>query len=244
MEALAGKTIFVAGGAGEVGEGIVRGLLTHGARRVITSSRSDSKLTLLRDRLADIAGTRLTTYTANIGIISDAQQIQKRIQHEHGTLDAVIATLGGWWQGQPLTEITLGTWYRLLDNNLTAHLVVARTFLPLIGTQAGSSYTLINGGAAEHAIPLAGPISILAAAQLMFKDVLVKEWQEQAVRINTLLLATPIITRSRPTGEAHWLTAEDVGSYAAYLVSEQAAHLRGATIRATSRDQVAQLWQA
>ncbi len=241
MEALAGKKIFVAGGAGEVGEGIVRGLLAHGADHVITSSRSADKLAHLQDRLADVAGTRLSTYTANIGIISDAQQVLKHIQQEHGTIQAVIATLGGWWQGQALTDLTLSTWYRLLDNNLTAHLVVARTFLPVIATQEGSSYTMINGGAAEQAIPLAGPISILAAAQLMMKDVLVKEWAAQPVRINTLLLATPIISRSRPTGEPHWLTAEDVGTYAAYLISERAAGVRGETLRLTQRAQVEQI---
>ncbi|NJO84194.1 MAG: SDR family oxidoreductase [Blastochloris sp.] len=199
----------------------------RGAKKVIIASRSASKLAELRRRLGDRATNRLVSYTANLSIIADAHAVLESIQRDHGQVHAVIASLGGWWQGTPLHEIPLGTWYTLLDNNLTSHLIVARSFLPLIGHIAGSSYTFINGGAADTPIAEAGPMSILSQAQLMMKDVLVQEWAQQPVRINTLLLATPILTRSRPHGPDHWLTADEVGAFTAYLVSDRAADVHG-----------------
>jgi uncharacterized protein YbjT (DUF2867 family) len=121
---LDGTTALVAGGAGEVGEGIVRAFLAGGAR-VVVPSRSAAKLDALRDRL-----------------------------------------------GRPV----------------------------------------------------------------MLKDVLAKEHEDRAVRINTLL-ATPILTRSRPQGRPGWLTADDAGAYAAYLASE-AAGVRGETIIFERRSQL------
>ena len=52
------KTVFVAGGAGSVGEGIVRSLLQAGAT-VITISRHQEKLDALRDYLGDVVSDRL-----------------------------------------------------------------------------------------------------------------------------------------------------------------------------------------
>lgn len=50
MSKLSGKIAYIAGGAGNVGEGIVRGFLKEGAT-VVTSSRSNEKLDRLRELL-------------------------------------------------------------------------------------------------------------------------------------------------------------------------------------------------
>jgi enoyl-[acyl-carrier-protein] reductase (NADH) len=70
----------------------------------------------------------------------------------------------------------------------------------------------------------------------MLKDVMAAE--NETVRINTLALATPVRTRSRPDGEETWLTAADAGAYAVYLASDAAEGTRGETIVLESRDQI------
>ncbi len=70
---------------------------------------------------------------------------------------------------------------------------------------------------------------------------LAAELAEQPVRINSLVLGTPIITRSRPQGQPGWLTADDSGHYAAYLASDAAAGVKGETIIFEEREQLATL---
>ena len=42
--------------------------------------------------------------------------------------------------------------------------------------------------------------------------VLASEHRHEPIRINALVLGTPIISRSRPEGDADWLTSEEVVS--------------------------------
>lgn len=247
MPILENKTILVAGGTGEVGEGIVRQLLRAGAN-VIVPGRSADKLAQLRSRLeadadaaaddgttASVVASRLTTITApDFATPQEAERVKTEIVNRfNGQLDGVVASLGGWWQGQPLTEVSPQLWHDLLDQGLNAHFIVARTFLPLLYQRAGStSYTLINGGGALQAIAGAGPVVISAAAQLRLGEVLAAEAIRSGLptRINNLVLATPVLTRSRPNGPANWLSADDAGRYAVFLASDKAASLSGQTI--------------
>jgi len=75
MNQLADKTAYIAGGTGNVGEGIVRAFLKEGAT-VVTSSRKQEKLDLLRDLLKDTSTDKLVTMTADLEDLASAEQLQ------------------------------------------------------------------------------------------------------------------------------------------------------------------------
>jgi len=209
MADLTGKRVLIAGGAGEVGEGITRQFLKVGAT-VIVPSRSADKLTQLSNRMGE-AAERLITVEGTVGSVDSATAIREAA----GMVDHVVASLGGWWQGQSITEIELDLWQRLIDNSLTAHFITAKTFLPVL--EDGATYTLINGGAALQAIPQVAPIAVSASAQLKLGQSMAVE--NPHLRVNSLVLATPVITRSRPQGQPGWLTADDAGRYCVALAT-------------------------
>lgn len=204
------QIILVAGGSGQVGEGITRQFLKAGAT-VVVPSRRQSSLDGLTSRMGDLAA-KLHTVVAEIGTEAGANALRDQIQNNMGKIDHVVAAVGGWWQGKPLTEVDLPLWHQLVDNSLTAHFIIARTFLPPMFHSNGS-YTLINGGGALHPVPTAGPIVASAAGQLMLGNVLAVENQDNGVRVNNLVLATPVITRARPNGQPGWVSADDAGRY-------------------------------
>ncbi len=73
--------------------------------------------------------------------------------------------------------------------------------------------------------------------------VLASEHRHEPIRINALVLGTPIVSRSRPDGDADWLTSEEVGQYVSWLVSDRST-TRGQIIRFNSRSQLTDLrWQ-
>lgn len=210
------RTVLVAGGAGAVGEGIVGALLTAGAR-VVVPSRSAGRLEGLRDRFGGAGG--LVTVVGDVGHPTGALAVRDRVADEVGALDAVIASVGGWWSGDPVVDLPVDTWRRLVDDRLTPHVVVARTFLPVVADRRGSSYTTINGSAGLEPVAGAGPQCVASAGLLMLTDVLAEEHRDAPVRINSLVLMTPVLTRARGDGPDHWLRADEVGRYAAHLVS-------------------------
>ncbi|MCA0374308.1 MAG: SDR family oxidoreductase [Gemmatimonadetes bacterium] len=150
-----------------------------------------------------------------------------------GPLDRVVASLGGWWQGADLVDVPPEVWSRIVHDGLTAHYMAARTFLPLV--RAGGSYVMVNGAGALRPVPKAGPVTIVASAQLTMRDVLAAEQRGRDVRVNTVLLGTPVRTRSRPEGGADWLTAEEAGAVIVRLASRSTGS--GETITLTGHAQ-------
>lgn len=228
----------VAGGTGDVGEGVVRSFLGAGAR-VVVPSRSGAALAALRERLTAAGsdpGDALVGVEANVGDEAGALAFRESLLDRGLLPDAVVASLGGWWSGPQLARLPLARWQEAVDMGLTAHFVCAKTLLPLLAEREGTSYTFVNGGAALHPVPGSGPVSVSAAAQAMLKDVFAAE--TPGVRVQTLLLATPVLTRSRPDGPAEWVTADAAGAYAVHLASPAGAVSRGQTVVFSHPDQV------
>ena len=259
-ESLRGCTALVAGGAaGPVGEGLTRAFLRCGAR-VVVPSPEEERLERLRRVCEEEAGAhggeggRVLTACENVGEPAGAERVLDRIQEQFGPLDAVAAALGPWWQGAPLTEVTMGTWRRALESHLTAHFVCARTFLPAIAGRRSASYTLLSGLPAETPAPEAGPMSVTASGKLMIARVLMAEHATDLVRVNALLLGpvrapgdSPEEGEGRaPTGRAEGtlmlgdraddvLTTQDVGELAALLASEAGSGVEGSVLRFEGR---------
>lgn len=110
-------------------------------------------------------------------------------------------------------------------------------FLPAIREQTDSSYTFINGGGALHPVPTAGPVSVSAAAQLMLQKVFSAEHEAFPVRINSLVLATPVKTRSRGQTPPDWISADEAGQYCVALAQ---GNTSGETIIFENADQLPQ----
>ena len=208
-----------------MGEGIVAALLGQGAT-VIVPSRSEQRLQALADRLVGHT-ENLIPVVGDVGDAEGAERVLTEILARVGHLDGAVASIGGWWQGQPLTEIEPEVWQRILNGSLTAHWVAARTFLPVL--VQGGSYNLIVGFTGETPIAGAGPISIANAGQLMLKRVLVEETKTTDVRVNDLLLG-PVITRDEPNGDPGWITAHGVGEAVERLV-RPGSTISGETVR-------------
>lgn len=231
---MAVKTVLVCGGAGEVGEGIVRQLLAEG-NQVLVQSRTEAKLTELAQRLG--APAEMKTIVGDVSSEAAASALRSAIKDGGFELHAVVASIGSWWSGPALIDLDVRTYQQVMDDRLTVHFIVAKTFLPLLADRPGSSYVFIHGASGFFPIANSGPVSIAGAAQVMLKDVFAKELESKAVRINLLSMMGAIATRSHPTADPESLTADDVGQFVAYLVSDRSSE-RGETIKYSHRRQL------
>jgi NAD(P)-dependent dehydrogenase (short-subunit alcohol dehydrogenase family) len=227
MASLEGAKVVVAGGAGGVGEGIVRALLKHGAR-VLVSSRNEEKLRGLQAYCQDIPTGELLPLVGDLGDEESARALQSQIYERFRELDVAVASLGGWWQGKPLTSVDMPTWDRILRENLTAHFLAVKMLVPLLHPKTGS-YVHVNGFGAEQPYPMAGPVAMAAAAQKSMALTLAEELSPTGIRVYELILG-PIQTRQRQSqgqGQKEWYTPEEVGEEIAGLVTrrdEQIVH--------------------
>lgn len=238
MENLLGRSVVVLGGAGEVGEGICRILLRRGAR-VGVPSRSSERIATLRAGVDPATRSRLYTLVADACHPDRGESVRDHFVETLGEVDDVVVCLGSWWEGGPLLEVDLEEWTEKVSrDSLLVHLVAARTWLPGLLERGRGSFLLINGGTALHPTPGSGLVNIASAAQLMLKDVLVAENGDRGVRINSLVLTTPIFSRRLREGDPAWLDNDEVGRTVAHLLSDAGADRHGETIELSRHDQV------
>ena len=225
MAILDGRTVLVLGGTGEVGEGIVRGLLSEGAT-VAVPSRAEHRLAGLRDRLG--APKQLITVMGDVGRPQGAASLLQRLESDCPPLDAAVASLGGCWQGPHLVDLSIEMWETFLRGSLTTHFLAARAFLPLVSRRRGT-YLFVNRGAAEAPLPGSGPLSVSAAAQLMLMRTFAAE-DHAGARVLSLVLSTRVLTSSQPEGPAGSLTAAFVGESVARILADGAGPQTGSVI--------------
>ena len=225
---LQGKVALIAGGAGAVGEGVVENFLVAGAN-VIVPSRSPDKIAYLKDKFAFYKDF-LTMIDDDIGSQTGAARVRDVILQEFGRLDAVVASLGGWWQGLPLLNLPLETWEEVLHENLTTHFIVAKSFLPVMIHQNAGSYTFIAGQGGVVPVPQSSPVSVAVAGEIMLARALDAENRKSGVRINTLILGMVNTRERRAYAQPEWITASEVGEVAATLAADVHANIKGAVI--------------
>lgn len=220
---LDGKIAVVCGGTGEVGEGIVAGLLIAGAR-VAVPSRSGERLSQLADRL-EAAGApteRLVPLVGDLSAMPDgAHEVAAELSRLIGRPDLVVVALGGWVQTDALADLEIDTWDEIIDGGLRAHQLAAAAFVPLMRGRPGAMYVQINGAAARYPVPGAGAVSVAAAAELMSAQVMAAEEAGHGLQIEALILG-PVRTRSRDDGAKWMVSARQIGDLIALRAARRA----------------------
>lgn len=209
------RHVVVPGGSGQVGEGIVRAL-TEAGHRVTVPSRSPDRAEALFDGTDGVHIVEGSLDTA------DAATALADLVEASAPITDVVTSVGGWWSGPRVGELDPDEWQRVIGIGLGAHFHAANTFLPRLAGDR-PTYTLVNGGGALEPVRGSGAVSVSAAAQLMLGRAIATDWADDPVKVTTLVLGTPIITRSRPTGRLGWLTADQVGEAVAAVVAGGAA---------------------
>lgn len=211
--------VVILGGTGAVGEGIVRAWLKTGAH-VIVPSRSEEKVERFKQVLSDLDNPEnLDFEIGSYNGFGEAKAIAELITEEYGQVTDVVASIGGWWQGKPLWQISEEEWQRYFIDITTTHITAARAWVPVL-SQTGS-YQLILGGSAVQPVPGASIINMQQAALLMMRQVLSAEAGDR-LRITSQILG-PVITRQRSQYNENWVSNDEVGLVSAGIATDSTA---------------------
>lgn len=229
---LSGKKVFVAGGTGAVGEGIVRVLLKHGAT-VMVSSRNPDNINKLKEYVGN-DGNLLTTI-GDISTPDGVSEVFRWVKEVSPKLDGIVASVGSWWQGPPIYEVDYETYLRVLENRLHPHFLLLKTFIPYLMEQGFGTYITLGGTHAETPFPKSSLVSISGAAQLMMSKIIFEELKDTKVRFIHLLLGVVNTRKVRDRAGPDWITAEEVGEFISFLFSDMGRMVSNTVIRLPAR---------
>jgi NAD(P)-dependent dehydrogenase (short-subunit alcohol dehydrogenase family) len=206
---LSGRHVLIPGGTGGVGEGAVRAYLAAGAD-VVVPTRSQERADEFRRLLGDAATGHLHLVVHDYTTYAGAEALAATMEDRLGSIDDVVAPIGGWWAGKRLWEINERDWQNAFVGLATTHMAVLRAALPRM--KANGAYSVIVGASASTPIPASGLVSMEQAALLMMQQVLAAELGGEK-RVFALVLG-PVRTRVSGNGAPDWVTADQVGSVA------------------------------
>jgi NAD(P)-dependent dehydrogenase (short-subunit alcohol dehydrogenase family) len=227
------KIALVTGGTGGLGREVTVAFLEAGATIIVTYQVPE-------EFAAVVAAAQRIGATPPVGMsvdVTDSQAVEKFIAGivaQHGRLDILVNTVGGYAGGTNLWEVDPGTYDKMLQLNLKAGFVLARAIVPqMIRQNRGWIVNIASKAAFDHA---AGGALYEAskAAALAMMDSLAADVKPYNINVNSILPSIIDMAANRkamPGADfAKWPKPEEIARVILFLCSEESRVIHGAAI--------------
>ena len=145
---VAGKRVFITGGASGIGRMISEGLAERGAR-IFTCSRKQASLDELVGELKTKRGLDVTAVQGDLSKLQDIERVTQQVgEHFGGELDVLVNNAGATW-GAPIDEFPESGWDKVFDLNVKSVFFLTQKCLPMLrktGKRPDSLSRVINIG--------------------------------------------------------------------------------------------------
>ncbi len=247
---LKGQKAIVTGASSGIGRAVAIALGDAGADVVVNYIGGDSPALEVVERIRS-AGQRAIAVQADVSKSDQVEAMFRRTVDELGTVDILINN-AGLQKDAPIDEMTLEQWNTVIGVNLTGQFLCAREAIREFKRRGVNRDVSVSAGkiicisSVHEIIPWAGHVNYAASkggVMLMMKSI-AQEVAPFRIRVNSICpgaIRTPINTAAWNTPEAYagLLTLipykrigepEDIGRVAAFLASDLADYINGASI--------------
>jgi NAD(P)-dependent dehydrogenase (short-subunit alcohol dehydrogenase family) len=227
------KIVLIAGGTGGLGRAVTLAFLHAGASVAVTYQRAEEFAAIA----AEVKQTGATPPEGLALDVTDQPAVEKAVANivaMRGRLDILVNTVGGYAGGKNLWETDPRTYEQMLQLNLKAGYVLARTIVPvMIRQNRGWIISIASKAAVDHAAGGALYAASKAGALALF-DSLAAEVKPYNINVNSVLpsiMDTAANRKAMPGADfSKWPKTEDVARVVLFLCSEEARVIHGAAI--------------
>jgi NAD(P)-dependent dehydrogenase (short-subunit alcohol dehydrogenase family) len=148
MGQLEGKVAIVTGAGSGIGKGIARTFAREGAKLVIASRTRQA----LEDTAAELRSQGATVLVVPTDVTDEGQvaALFERTMAEFGQLDILVNNSGA-FDGGPIDELSLESWMKVINVNLTGPFLCSREAMKIMKRQGGGR--IINIGSISAQMP-------------------------------------------------------------------------------------------
>jgi glucose 1-dehydrogenase len=247
---LKGQKALVTGANSGIGKGIAIAL-AHAGADVVINYHSDETSAEEAVEEAGLCSSRVYAHKADVSKEDDVRTMFSRMLDEFGTID-ILVNNAGLQQDARLEDMTLDQWNRVISVNLTGHFLCAREAVREFKRRGVTQDISCAAGkilcisSVHEVIPWAGHVNYAASkggVMLLMKSI-AQEVAPYRIRVNSICpgaIRTNINREAWSTPEAYNNLmklipykrigeVEDIGRVAAWLASDQADYIHGASI--------------
>jgi len=246
---LTGQVAIVTGGSEGIGKAIAQKLAEEGCKVGICARREDV-LEAAASEIRDATGEEVLAISADVTKSTDLERFVGEVRSAFGNVDILVNNAGK-SEGHPFEEATEEIWLGDFDLKFWSAVRCARLVIPQM-KETGSG-NIVNVTHPGGKAPGGGsvPTSVSRAAGIAFTKALSKDMAEHTIRVNTVCLTNIKSAQGVRAWEGSgsslsyedWCVkqgtgiplgrlgeASEVADLVAFLVSERAAFITGASV--------------
>jgi NAD(P)-dependent dehydrogenase (short-subunit alcohol dehydrogenase family) len=226
------QVVVVAGGTGGLGKAVSLAFLNAGANTVVTYHREAEF-----QALKELAGRNRSSLEGHAVDVTDESAVAgfiNAVVRQHGTVDALVNTVGGYAGGVKLWDLETSVFDHMLALNLRSGYVLARAVLPILLKAGHGSIVNVSAKAAIDHGAGAAAYAASKAAVVALMDSLAADAKGTGIRVNSILpsiIDTPANRTAMPDADfATWPKPEEIANVVLFLSSDFAKSIHGAAI--------------
>jgi NAD(P)-dependent dehydrogenase (short-subunit alcohol dehydrogenase family) len=227
------KIVLVTGGTGGLGREVTMAFLEAGATVVVTY-RVAEEFAAATSAAERIGATPPEGAAVDV---TDAPAVEKfvaEIAAKHGRLDILVNAVGGYAGGTNLWEVDAKAYDVMLQLNLKAGFVLARSVVPvMIRQNRGWIVNVASKAAFDHGAG-AGLYAASKAGALALFDSLAADVKPYNINVNSVIpsiIDTAANRKAMPGADfSKWPKPEEIARVILFLCSEEARVIHGAAI--------------
>ncbi|MGO8951244.1 MAG: SDR family oxidoreductase [Ktedonobacterales bacterium] len=229
----AGRVVLIPGAFGGAGQAVTRAFLEAGAEVVAVGRTPSPESDQFRLGLGEMV-PRFSEFHADVTEEEQVKSLMQTVVQRHQRLDILINLVGGWTAGQPVTDLDLTTWERMLDLNLKPAFLFSKHAARAMAEANWGRIIHVSSRGALFGRRNASSYAVAKNAVLTLTEVQAEELRATNITVNAILpsiIDTPANRASMPKADwSNWPKAEDVARVLLFLASEDAKLISGASI--------------
>jgi gluconate 5-dehydrogenase len=239
---LTGRTALITGSSRGIGFALAQGLAESGAKVIINSRQTDA----VDQAVERLQGMGLQAQGAAFDVADEAAVGAVFAQFDaDGEAVDILINNAGIQHRQPLVDLALADWHRVINTNLTAAFLVGRAAARrMIARKAGGKIINIGSLTSEAARATVGPYTVAKGGIKMLSRAMAAEWAQFNIQANSIgpgYIVTDMNEAlvNNPTFDAwvkssnpaqRWGTPEELVGTAIYLASGASNYVNGQII--------------
>jgi len=239
---LDGKIALITGASRGIGRGIAVELAREGAQ-VAVNYRRDAAAADATVHAIEELGSSALAVQADVSEWAAVVRMVERVLHHFGRIDIVVANSGIASRVQPVWELDLEHWHKVIGVNLHGVFYTCKATAKHLIDRRQGTIILISSIGADQCAAMGAPYYVAKAGVNALTKSLAKECAPAGVRVNCIapgLVMSDMgerlvqfygdaLIHTIPLGRAG--QPEDVGKAAVYLASDDASFVTGKILR-------------
>ncbi len=236
-----GRVALVTGASRGLGHAIALALAQAGAS-VVLWAKHRARLEATARQIRSLG----VDASCDVVDVTDAARVRTAVERalrQHGAIDVLVNNVGI-WDGDPITELSLARWTRVLDTDLTAVFGVTKAVVPSMIRRKRGKILHISSTSGLLAHPHSSAYGAAKAALMHLTRIMAVELGPHGIRVNAIAPGTFrtdmtadvfedrawVRTRLRRIPLGRFGQPADIAGLAVFLASPASDHITGQTI--------------